>query len=56
MWEDIGVLAGADHFHGGHRAASLQVAKVEAPAGSGREGERVMCGLRCILRELQESY
>jgi len=62
VWEDVGILAGANHFHGGHRAAGLQVAEVEASAvrwggkgvfevgrrGWGGEGEFVVV-LRVIL-------
>lgn len=30
--EHVGVLSGTDYLHGSHRAASLQVAKIQAPA------------------------
>ena len=50
MWEDVGVLAGANHFHGGHRAAGLQVAEVEASAVRwGGEGGEERVGWRgCV--------
>ena len=32
MWKDIRILPGTHHFHGCHRAASLQVAEVQTPA------------------------
>ena len=41
MWEDVGVFTGADHSHGGHGAAGLQVAEVEASAV--KRGERWWC-------------
>lgn len=50
MWEDVGVLAGANHFHGGHRAAGLQVAEVQASAvrWGGEGGRRGWGGEVCL--------